>query len=73
MVSGAAAKVDIYASMRGSRVVGLSEMYRTSVRMAAGRPAREEERFRWCKGIDFRSVERSDFSVLSGSFKPVMR
>lgn len=46
MVAGAAAKVEIYASVRGSRVVGLSEMYRMSVRMAVGRSAREEDRFR---------------------------
>lgn len=73
MVAGAATKVEIYASIRGSRVVGLNEMYRMSVRMAVGRPAREEDRFRWCRGTDFSSVERSDFSVLSGSFKPIMR
>lgn len=72
MVSGAAAKVEIYACMRGSRVAGLSEMYRMSVSMAEGRAARDEEPLRWWRGIDFNSDEKSDFRVPSGSFKPIM-
>ena len=44
MESGGDGNVDIYASMRGSRVDGLSEIYRMSVRTTVDKSAREEER-----------------------------
>jgi len=72
VASGADARVDMYASIRGSRVDDLRERYRMSVRTAVGRAAGEVERLRRWRGIDFNKVEKSDFKVLSESFKPRM-
>lgn len=67
---GAGGDVAMYASIKGSRTEGRSEMYLISVSIAGGSASRFVDRFKICGGSDFSSVVNSDFKVLSGSFKP---
>lgn len=46
------------------------EAYRRSVSRIGGRASVGVERLRVCRGIDFKRLIRSDFSVFSGSLRP---
>lgn len=68
---GAGGSDAIWVSTSGSRTDGRREAYRRSVSSNVGRAFGAVDRWRVCKGIDFKSLTRSDFKVLSGSLSPV--
>lgn len=68
---GAGGSDAIWVSTSGSRTDGRREAYRRSVSSTVGRAFGAVDRWRVCKEMDFKSLTRSDFKVLSGSLSPV--
>ena len=67
---GGAGNVGMYASMRGSRDEGGTEIYRISVSRARGRRPGVVERLSEERGMAFRRVLRSRVRVDRGNFNP---
>lgn len=62
--------MEMWVSIRGSRIEGRREAYRRSVRRIEGRASGGVERLRVWEGMDFRRLIKSDLRVVSGSLRP---